>query len=218
MWGWVYYIMNKPVKRKIMLGIDISHNNGIIDWTKVSHNTPKIDFTFIKASEGSNGADKKFIQNVTGASQNNIPWGAYHFATWNNKDAVSDAKQEAAFFINRLKEVPKPKLPVILDVETNQTNIILNKDEVLKFIQVFFMEIASAGYDYGLYLSKGFADAHLPEEHGLGIIKIWLAQYNNNPYPKLPNGWKKYWIWQYTDQGKVNGIITNCDLNRSDGL
>ena len=203
-------------KSKRMNGIDISHNNGIVDWNRVAkQNVPVVDFAILKATEGATTVDKKFAINAEGCIKNGIRWGAYHFATWNMKDVVADARQEAAHFISRVKSVGKPDLPMVLDVETNKP-LTLTRKEVLLFITTFVQELVAAGYDFALYSSPGFLNSYLPEDHNLGSWKLWLAHYTNKPEPRLPFGWKKYWIWQYTDKGQVKGVATLCDMNRSE--
>ena len=51
-----------------MNGIDVSHNNGIINWDKVVQNSTKIDFAYIKVIEGVNCMDASLRFNATEAS------------------------------------------------------------------------------------------------------------------------------------------------------
>jgi lysozyme len=61
-------------------GIDVSKYQGNIDWTAVKNSGVK--FVWIKATEGGDHADEKFIANWAGAKQVGIPRGAYHFVYW----------------------------------------------------------------------------------------------------------------------------------------
>lgn len=201
-----------------MFGIDVSHHNGSINWKDVSTNLPKVNFAYLKSSEGSSVIDNRFIINATGCIQNNIPFGAYHFATWNINNAISDAEDESKLFIKRLKMIPTPNLPAVLDVESNKEKIILSKPDVLIFIHKFFSEVNKAGFDTALYCSKGFVESFLPISHDLENVKLWLAQHNNLPKPKLPTGWNKYWIWQFSRTALIKGIKTVCDVNRSENI
>lgn len=196
-----------------MLGIDVSHHNEPIDWLTVSRNIPKIEFVVIKASEGVNNPDSQFINNASGAIRNNIPWGAYHFATWNMYDAVADAKSECAYFIKVLNMVPHPPNTVWLDVETNSTNIILSPAKVELYITTFLAQLTAAGFtDNGIYSSAGFINSFLPTFHKLGNTKLWQADYRTVPI--LPHGFTKRVMLQYTDKGRVNGINAYVDLNK----
>jgi lysozyme len=61
-------------------GVDVSKYQGDIDWR--SAREAGVDFAFIKATEGGNHADDKFMQNWQGAKAAGIPRGAYHFVWW----------------------------------------------------------------------------------------------------------------------------------------
>ena len=44
---------------------------------------------------------------------------------------------------------------------------------------------------------------------------MWVARYSEPKYPEVsyPNGNTSYAMWQYSDQGKIDGISGNVDLN-----
>ena len=47
---------------------------------------------------------------------------------------------------------------------------------------------------------------------------LWLAQYTAHPSePKLPEGWKQWLFWQYTESGKVQGIPGQVDQSFFNG-
>src|SRR6185312_5212020 len=102
-----------------MNGIDVSHNNGI-NWDKVAQNPTKIDFAYIKVSEGVNCTDASFHFNATEAKRVGIKIGYYHFATLNVTDDKTDAKAEVDDFVNLLKAAPAADLPPVLDIELNK--------------------------------------------------------------------------------------------------
>lgn len=192
------------------LGIDVSHLNGVIDWAKVASDPQGIKFAILKASEGSNSKDGERLINYTGAKNNGLLVSFYHFATFNSQNVEADAKQEAANFIAAVAELD-PDLPLILDTETNKP-LSLSKDNVLLFINTFFDELQIQGYDIALYASPGFLQSYLPKHHNLGEVKIWAADYSGNINPV--QGITKYWMRQFTDNGKVQGISGNVDMNR----
>jgi lysozyme len=197
-----------------MNGIDVSHNNGVIDWAKVSKNTTKVDFAFIKATEGVGYTDSSFMLNANEAKKNGIKIGYYHFASLNTTNNVADAKAEVNYFVSVIKKAPAADLPLILDLETNKVG--LDKTQVLEWINTFFSEMKKLGYDnLALYSYTPFLDSNLPPKHLLGTIKLWIAAYVNTATPKLPKGWKEYWIWQYSSKGTVLGIKGNVDLNKT---
>ena len=214
MWNWLWQLIGRkavePIKEKVMFAIDVSHNNGVIDWVKVPTNEPQVDFAILKATEGVNSVDSKLKANVAGCTANGLKWGCYHFTTWGG--GALDAKQQADHFIQTVQAAGKPGMPMVLDVETNKP-LTIKHDLILSFIKTFLAEVQAAGYDTAIYASPGFIESYLPN-HNLGDKKLWIAHYTTKPHPRTP-GWKTYWLWQYTDQGKVQGINGNVDLNRT---
>lgn len=213
MWLWLKNIVSGIIKPKKMgLIIDLSRNNGIVDFAKVKTDPQGITGCILKASEGVGNPDKKFLTNVDGCVKNGLDWGAYHFATWNNENEKSDAMQEANFFLSVVKSTQfKPSLSLVLDIESNKP-IPYTKDEMVIYVSTFIKVIMDAGFSIAIYSSPGFLTSYLPANHPFTNNLLWIADYTGeiNPVP----GWKKVWLHQYTDSGKVNGISTNVDLNK----
>ena len=61
-----------------LLGIDVSHYNGEVDWFSVSDSDVK--FAFAKATEGTSMVDDRFANNWKGMGDAGLLRGAYHFA------------------------------------------------------------------------------------------------------------------------------------------
>jgi lysozyme len=199
-----------------MFAIDLSKWNGMVDFKKLKTNNPKVDTVIIRASQGTNNADPMFLTNVKGCIDNGFSWGAYHFATWNDSNELRDATAEAQFFIAQLKKAGTPTYTIWLDTESNKTNIILTKAQMGSYIRTFFAVLKNAGYqDYGIYASSGFVSSFYPSPNPFGNIKLWIASYNGKTKPTMPPGWTNYTLWQYTDQGRVAGVNTLCDLSKS---
>src|ERR1700741_3593354 len=94
------------------LGIDVSQNNGTIDWHLVAQDPQKIRFVYMKATEGTTLRDNSFIKNRTGATAAGIPNGAYHFYS-----LTSPAKSQAYNFISLIEKLATNDLPPMLDFE-----------------------------------------------------------------------------------------------------
>lgn len=199
------------IKPKKMLGIDISHHNGVIDWKKVKADPQGIQFCYIKATQGMDFTDPKFVANVQSCKAAGIKWGAYHYATWNNHNVTADAKFEAAHFLSKVKMLGEPDMPLVLDAESNEKPS-LSPQELLTFITIFMGELEKAGYKPVFYSYPGWINSYLPKNHGLGKYPLWLADYDG-AINKV-NGWTSPWMHQYSEKGKVNGISTNVDMNK----
>lgn len=210
MWGFPWFFKkSKPM----ILGIDCSHHQGHILWPEVLKDSQQISYAFLKASEGITYVDPTLKYNATEAKKAGLKISYYHFATLNNDNIVEDSKAEAQFFINTILGCPYPDLPLVLDIETNKAG--LSQQQVELWVKSFFRQLEYGGYaDYVLYSYAPFLNANLPANHDLGKIRLWLAAYTTGPTPRLPIGWKKYWLWQYSAKGKVKGITGDVDMNR----
>lgn len=195
-----------------MNGIDISHHQGSIDFKKVAADSQKIEFVIIKASQGVGFIDPEVGFNSNKAKAAGLRIGYYHFASLNSTDVVKDSTDEANYFLGVIKSLPLPDLPLILDIETNDKK--LSPPDVFLWIQTFLNVLKVNGHpDVVLYSYTPFLNDNLPSNHSFGNIKLWIAGYQKKV--KIPKGWANYWLWQYTDKGKVNGINSNVDMNKS---
>lgn len=191
--------------------IDVSHNQGLIDWFKVKQDVSKPEGVYIKSSQGVGYKDPMFDTNSFMAHQNGLKVGYYHFASLNSHNVLQDSADEANYFASVIAKAPKPDLPLALDVETNDSQ--LASVEVLKWITNFIATLATKGYtDVVIYSYSSFLDQNLPHPHTLGSHKLWLAAYT--PKAVIPKGWANYWLWQYSQEGKVAGIKTAVDLSK----
>ncbi len=71
-----------------MTGIDISHNNGVIDWEKID--VGKVQFAIIRAGYGTSTVDKQFIANIKGALKRGIHIGILQRKSLPNFPMISD--------------------------------------------------------------------------------------------------------------------------------
>ena len=68
-----------PSSTGVTFGIDVSHHQKKIDWKKVRFwKNKKINFVYIKATEGETYKDSFYSQNILGAKENEITVGSYH--------------------------------------------------------------------------------------------------------------------------------------------
>jgi len=190
--------------------IDISSNNSNVVWSKVK---PAILGAMLKANEGVGCMDSKFVYNATQCHLLGIDFGAYHFATLNVPDVVTDATAEANYFIASLSNIPETKLPLALDIETNKMN--LPPAQVILWAKTFFNVLREAGKT-NLMLYSGLA--FFESEHFVAAdfpnIKIWIAEYNNGAAPKVPVGLPDWYWWQYSDAATVPGITGHVDVSK----
>ncbi len=184
-------------------GIDVSSHQEYIFWPSVQQmhvRDAKLQFVFIKATEGLKDVDKQFKYNWQAAKQAGLVRGAYHYFL-----ATKSGKDQAKNFINTVKIEPGD-LPPVLDVEQLYgINQAVMRKGVLDWLQT-----VEAAYKIRpiIYSSSDFYINYLGKD--LADYPLWVAHYLNNNKPTIKRDWV---FWQHSEAGKVNGITTKVDFN-----
>lgn len=190
-------------------GIDISHHQGDIDWDELREkgmiNETPIRFIMIKATEGATKIDDNFEDNFYQAREYGFTRGAYHFYSIH-----SPAKQQANFFINKVK-LEKGDLPPVLDVEHKPKN---QTDEEFKASVLEWLEMVERHYGVKpiIYTYYKFKLRYLSDPV-FDEYPYWIAHYYVDKV-EYEGPWK---FWQHTDVGKLPGIKGNVDFNIYNG-
>lgn len=209
-------------------GIDISHWQGTVNWKAVKDD--KINFVYLKCSEGKNWIDPTFLDHAREARYANLPVGAYHFArpdiNVNQKDAVEEAKH----FSKTLKRGfgNYGDICPVLDLEKPfpKDETVMSTSYLLSWVDTFRSHFEKeTGHTLMLYTGIFFIRAynnfrHPDSTYPLARMPLWIAFYPElaSPYtapPQDAGSWKKWTVWQYTDKGVVNGIEGEVDRNRA---
>lgn len=198
----------------INFGIDVSKHQGEIDWSKVK--TSGVKFAMIRCgyrgyTEGNLNEDIQFLNNIKGAYNNGIDVGLYFYSSAINEQ---EAVEEANFVLNLIKKYRVKDYityPVTIDIEDFEgtRNYILSVQERTNIVKAFCNTIKNAGYKPMVYSYTYFLENKL-DMNQLSNYETWIADYYGNTWYNRP-----YTIWQYTDQGNINGINGNVDLNYS---
>ena len=197
--------------------IDVSYYQGNIDWNRVK--ASGIDYAFIRAgyrgygTEGTLNIDKNFSDNMRNAIAADIQVGVYFFSqAVNEKEALEEAN-----YVLDLIEGYDFLLPVVIDFEYAFSaeglcgrlyNANLSNDKATKVCITFCDAMKENGYDAMVYANKDMLENRLNASEISKDYKIWLANYTTST---AYSG--KYDFWQYTQNGKVDGIATNVDKN-----
>lgn len=196
-------------------GIDVSANNGVIDWKKVK--SGGVEFAIIKATQGKDGkylngfTDSYFERNYAEAKAAGIKVGAYHFAVFTTE---AQAKAEAQQFMAALKS-KSFEYPVCLDLEDLPAgrspiiSSILTKQQLTNYSILFMEELRANGYKAMLYTNSDWRKNKL-DYTKLSNYLLWQAHYTASRPAAVDD---KVAIWQYSGSGKVNGISGNVDMN-----
>ena len=130
--------------------------------------------------------------------------GAYWYSYATSVDA---AKAEVKNCMNTIGG-KQFDLPVFLDVEEYR-QAVLPRRTLTDIISAFCDGIKSYGYDVGMYSAKSMlVDSAYPDELSSKYL-IWIAAPNTS-YSDLPSYVD---LWQYSWNGKVDGIRGDVDLN-----
>jgi GH25 family lysozyme M1 (1,4-beta-N-acetylmuramidase) len=206
--------------KSITYGIDVSRFQGTIDWAKVAGSG--IDFAMIRvgyrdASTGEIKADSNAKFNMQEAEKNGIKIGAYFFSTAISAD---EAKEEANWVTNYISKYPIT-YPVGYNCEgfekSTSRQYGLSVDERSNIAIAFLQQIYSAGYTPIFYASRSelSQNALWNTSQIEKSYKIWMAWYNQST-SDLASGPEydgQCAMWQYTNQGTVNGISKNVDVD-----
>lgn len=197
-------IITTKVKVEKAKCIDISEWNCDINFNKV-RNTG-VTCVIIRAGYGKdpNQEDNKFQEYYRQAKSAGLNVGAYWYSYATSVDA---AKAEVKNCMNTIGG-KQFDLPVFLDVEEYR-QAVLPKRTLTDIISAFCDGIKSYGYDVGMYSAKSMlVDSAYPDELSSKYL-IWIAAPNTS-YSDLPSYVD---LWQYSWNGKVDGIRGDVDLN-----
>lgn len=202
--------------------IDISSNNGVINFNKVfAAMAPAKDGkkrVFIRTSLGYGDKDKSCINYANDAHKAGLTVSYYHFAYPSKKTSgtvIEDAKSEANYFCDTVALLPKyEKLVVDCEPFGKGKDTFLTKEEYGQWLQTFLDTVkARTGVDCIIYTYADYLNQHLPANHAFGKYPMFIANYSNINNPPVSKGWSTYYMWQYSDTGKLDGISTLVDFS-----
>lgn len=188
----------------VKYGIDISSWQGDVNFKRVKE--AGAEFVIIRLGysyEGELFIDKKFMQNIKNAKDEELPVGIYLYCYDNNEEDLLSS-------INKMFEALgdyKFELPIAFDWEEfyQYQTYGMSFQDLNHLYDVFESEVTKRGYKSILYGSKYYLSTVWDK---LDSRPIWLAQYANNA--TLDNDFD---IWQVTDHGKIDGIVGYVDYD-----
>ena len=187
-------------------GIDISHYQGDINWKMLEQTRQgqfPVQFIFMKATEGGDYSDKRFVANFDSAKAHGFIRGAYHF--YNPK---TDVNKQADFFINSVKLEPGD-LPPVLDIEKKGKDIPKLQADLKHWLRRIENHY---GVKPIIYASYKFKNRYL-NDSVFNSYPYWIAHYYVDSV-QYKGDWK---FWQHTDVGTLPGIKEQVDLNVFNG-
>lgn len=185
-----------------ILGIDISHHQGKINWDEVEDmkiNDDSIQFVYLKVTEGVSFKDSQYKRNRKILNGKPVKVGVYHFFSPN-----SDVVKQVSHFTNSFQ---KTTLKPVLDVERIGN---LSKTQIVNAVELFLNEtekrihVRPVVYTYESFYNDYFKGTKLEGE------LFWIANYNGNCEICDQDN---VLLWQFSDHATINGISEKVDLN-----
>ncbi len=203
-----YIRFNYPSEKKFPIrGIDISHHQGQIDWKLLQQE--KIQFAYIKATEGGDHNDRLFEQNWKNAQKIGLVTGAYHFFTF-----CRSGEDQAKNFISTVDK-KAVQLPPAIDLEFGgNCSSVPQRPVLLSQLRVFIDKVEKAyGKSPVIYVTNDTYARFISGENLQGL-SIWIR--NIYKQPELSDG-RRWTFWQFAHQARLAGIKGIVDLNVFNG-
>lgn len=180
----------------MILGIDVSENNGYVDWDAVKE--AGVKFAIIRCSYGMQSRDPMFARNVSEAHARGIKCGAYHYGYGLNPD---EARAKAINCKNAIAEAGVLlELPVFYDLEDAdgfkvRYGFEFTQENCTEMCRTF---LDNLGLNGGVYASYSWFCDKI-DWQSLNC-PVWNAQWGNSDD-------LKGYIWQFTDSLEIGGRI-----------
>ena len=191
------------------LGINVSSAQGDINWKKVAKSG--IKFAIIRASyrDSKTGKiidDEYFEKNVKGATEAGLRVGAYFSSQAINE---SEIYQETNHVIKQIKN-HNLMLGVAIEADYSNPNSRtkgLTKEEKANLVHRFCINI-NISYNLPIIFASDETIANHLDMRDIKGYKIWVAQHSGPV--KYPG---RYYCWQYSTKGIVDGISGYVGMN-----
>ena len=199
-WGYRRYLSPDIEPSHVLYptrGLDLSAHNGDIDFEAVRRSG--MDFVILKATEGESFVDKKFHANYHAARRAGLLVGAYHFFRFDCNGRV-----QANHFLNTIKGL-EFDFPLALDVEEWGNPEGHDKADVVTSLHHAINHLELRQHEVMLYTNKGgyrkFISTNFPG------YPLWICSFTDPPGPA------RWYLWQYTHRGTVDGVDGHVDIN-----
>lgn len=181
-------------------GVDVSHYQKEIAWDTIAA-YQAIDFAFVKATEGHDYIDSLFCRNWESLGRLGVARGAYHFFR-----AYGCGDEQAAHFLSQVEMHPGDLAPV-LDIELMDGIA----PEVMRQEAAIWLQTVEQALQVKpiIYTNQHFYEKYLAGH--FDHYPLWIARYSDQ-MPFLNNG-KTWDIWQFSNEGCIDGISEKVDLN-----
>lgn len=185
-------------------GIDVSRHNDRIDWKRVRRmeaDGVRLQFVFVKATEGATLADRHFARNWREAKKSALRRGAYHFY-----HPTRDPLKQAANFIRNVDLSEGDFAPVVdFEVTNGQSDV-----TIIDGLRLW-LEMVEDHYHVRPII---YTNGNLYRRYVRGNLDdypLWIADYSTEHLRNYDGD--KLYFWQHSQSGRVQGIRGRVDFN-----
>lgn len=190
-----------------VLVIDVSSNNGAVNWAKVK--AAGVTGTIVKASESVGYTNPYYKTHVTQARRAGLHVGHYHFARPEHNDPVSEARH----FCATVGTLGLLDFKPALDYETWDHR---SRAGRVAWIKAFNKVVRGELGQWPFFYSSQSQIEQLRFDRPVGN-GLWIANYGPNDGRRhpvtAPRPWRKAHLHQFTNRGRVDGVRGNVDLS-----
>lgn len=193
----------------MLRGIDVSENNGHIDWQAVKE--AGVQFAIVRIGYGRNHLDSNFYKNVNGAINVGLKIGIYHYSY---ALTPQQAEKEAAFVIHALMDCGltpnKMPLGIWFDMEDadgyKRNHGMPSKAETTAICSEFICYCNRNGYSCGIYANLNWLQNIIDTKQLADYVPYWCAQWGGKC------DWPNAKMWQYTDSYQIGDNLFDGNL------
>jgi len=184
-------------------GVDVSHWEGLIDWTVAARWVP---FVYYKCTDGIKFIDSTFELNKAGCMAAGIPHAPYHYY-----QPAHDPIAQADHFI---RTAGKGYGRYIVDLEAPE-----RVEGITSKLQAFLERVEQlTAIKPAIYTSAGYWNDFIhPKPAWAKNFDLIVAHYTRDHQPLLPIGWSTWRIWQFSDYWFFPGCTATADANWFNG-
>ncbi len=198
-------IYNTHKKDDTEIGIDVSRWQEDIDFNKVKE--AGATFVMMRLGVQSNNRelsiDTYYKENIKKAKEAGLKVGVYLYSIATSKE---EAIEHADFVIKTLDKETLD-LPVVFDWESwsSWNSFKISFHDINEIANAFLERIEENGYQGMLYSSKFYLETIWTNKKN---YPVWLAHYT-----KQTNYQGDYVIWQLCNNGRINGVNGDVDID-----
>ena len=197
-------------------GIDVSDNQGVIDWGRVK--SAGCQFAILRSVRRSGKIDGQFVNNLLGCRAQGIPVSVYKYTYATNQAAA----QEEARQVVELLQAHALDCKVWWDVEDRPTLAGLDRENLTNIIRAAREVIEGAGYQFCMYSGQYVIKENWYDWTAFRDCPWWVARYpldddgltlRDVPEHMPPDVPMQLNGWQWTSKGRIAGINGNVDMD-----